>query len=69
MAADMVWTPAYQRNVQALHDERALMAAGLLAAARVFWPKGRAWVEKKLRGMVGDDDEVDYTESLDIVEK
>ena len=69
MAANVVFTPAYEQNVQALHDERALMVAGLLAAARVFWPKGRAWVEKKLRGMAGDDNEVDYAEILDTVEK
>ena len=69
MAADMSFTPGYQHKLQAMHDERALVVAGLLAAARVFWPKGRASVEKKLRGMAGDDDEVDYTEIFNIAEK
>ena len=68
LASNMVFTPGYQANLQALHDDRAMFVADLIAAARVFWPKGRAWVEKKLRGMV-DNAELDYEEILDTVEK
>ena len=73
MAADMpvhmVYIPAYEQNVQALHNERAMLVAGLLAAARVFWGMGRAWVKKKVHGMAGDDTDVDIEEILDTVEK
>ena len=68
MASDMVFTPGRDHNLHAMHNERAMLIAGLIAAAHVFWPMGRAWVEKKLRGMVGDT-EVDNDEILDTVEK
>ena len=69
MASNVVFTPAYEQNLQALHNERAMLVAGLLAAARVCWGMGREWVKAKLRKMAGDDDQVDIEEILNIVEK
>ena len=48
-------------------DEKAMMFAALVYAARLFWPKGRRFVEEKLRKLAGNA-EVDYETVLAEVE-